>query len=92
MRDLRKEEHEIIMGIAGKMNDLIEDREAFRTTDLMALAYMLVGICERIEEDLPIDDEAYLFKARMIAAALAEEDLKRWERYWDQDGTAARTN
>jgi len=92
MRELRKEEHDIIMGIEWKMNDLIEDREAFRTKDLMELAYMLMGICERLEEELPIDDEAYLFKARMIATALAEEDLKRWERCWDQDGTAARTN
>lgn len=92
MRELRKEEHDIVMGIARKMQDLIEDREALRTTDLMELAYLLMGISERLEEELPIDDEGYLFKARLIAAALAEEDLKRWDRYWDQDGTAARTN
>ncbi len=58
------------------MNDLIEDREALRTKDLMELAYMLMGICERLKEELPIDDEAYLFKARMIAGALAEEGLE----------------
>jgi len=92
MRELRKEEHDIIMGIEWKMNDLIKDREALRTKDLMELAYMLMGICERIEKELPIDDEAYLFKARMIAGALAEKDLVRWERYGDQDGPAARAN
>jgi len=74
MRELRKEEHDIIMGIAWKMKEMIEDREALSTTDLMEQAYLLMGICEQLEKELPIDDEAYLFKARMMASALALEE------------------
>jgi len=92
MRELRNEEHKIFRAIIWRMIDLLDNGEALKTSELMALSYMLDGICDRIEEELPFDDETYLFNASVVACALADDDLKRWERYGDLDGSAARRN